>query len=138
MGTLLTNFHSSLERCCLRHRMLGKQGFSGHALTLQAPLLLGSPPVLHDQSSWEIPASEIERLFELAGALNLDGEITPVQAWRLISDHPAFYKLDPPGLQRISEDLVKNIQCFGFGAILDEQTSINIVEQSGSSRAIMG
>ncbi|KAF3483205.1 uncharacterized protein GIQ15_02529 [Arthroderma uncinatum] len=118
-----------LERCCLRHRVLGRQGFSGHALTLQAPLLLGSPPVLYHQSTWEIPASELERLFELAGALNLDGEITPVQAWRLISDHPKFYKLDPQGLQRISEDLVKNIQCFGFGAILDEKTAINIVEQ---------
>ncbi|KAM5454732.1 hypothetical protein MaudCBS49596_002029 [Microsporum audouinii] len=118
-----------LERCCLRHRMLGKEGFSGHALTLQAPLLVGSPPVLQNQSTWEIPASELERLFELAGALNLDGEITPVQAWRLISDHPKFYQLDPPGLQRISEELVRNIHCFGFGAILDEQTSIDIVER---------
>lgn len=93
--------------------MLGKQGFSGHALTLQAPLLVGTPPVLQNQSTWEVPASEIERLFELAGALNLDGEITPVQAWRLISDHPKFYKLDPAGLQRISEGLVRNIHCFG-------------------------
>ncbi|EGD97673.1 hypothetical protein TESG_05074 [Trichophyton tonsurans CBS 112818] len=118
-----------LERCCLRHRMLGKQGFSGHALTLQAPLLVGTPPVLQNQSTWEVPASEIERLLELAGALNLDGEITPVQAWRLISDHPKFDKLDPAGLQRISEGLVRNIHCFGFGAILDEQTSINIIEK---------
>lgn len=93
--------------------MLGKQGFSGHALTLQAPLLVGTPPVLQNQSTWEVPASEIERLLELAGALNLDGEITPVQAWRLISDHPKFDKLDPAGLQRISEGLVRNIHCFG-------------------------
>ncbi|KAK2745269.1 hypothetical protein FQN57_003964 [Myotisia sp. PD_48] len=118
-----------LERCCLGHRSPHKNEFSGHALSIQAPLLVGTSPVLQNNTKWDIPASEVERLFELAGALNLDGEVTPVQAWRKISEDHRFQQLDPPSLQRMSDELVKNIKCFGFGAILEEKTCVEIIER---------
>lgn len=105
---------SSLERCCLHHLLPEEHEYAGHAVTIQAPLVAGLPDVLEDGMSWEIPASQVDRLFELAGALNLEGEITPIQAWTRIKHHPQFYKLDPPTLRQLSQNLVNQIKCFGY------------------------
>lgn len=112
---LLMEWIRSLEHHCLQHARTScaNTPFSGHVLTFQTPLLSGGPDVLHDNDSWEIPACYLDRLFDLAGALNLEGDITPVQAWNRIKDHPSFYKLTPEGLRNLAVSLRKEVQCFG-------------------------
>ena len=105
-----------LERCCLSHARTpsGSDEPSGHALTVQAPLLMGAPQTLDDRATWEVPASALDRLFELSSALNLDGELTPVQAWIRIQEHPLFHKFDPERLRQLCWALMKETQCFGW------------------------
>ncbi|KAK2739796.1 hypothetical protein FQN55_009117 [Onygenales sp. PD_40] len=112
-----------LERCCLPHTRAHPDSDepSGHALTMQGPLLVTAPQTLNDQTTWQIPSRELDRLFELSSALNLDGELTPVQAWQRIKEHARFCKLTPGHLRRLCEELIKEVHCFGFGAIIDEE-----------------
>ncbi|PGH17664.1 hypothetical protein AJ79_01026 [Helicocarpus griseus UAMH5409] len=112
-----------MERCCLphTHQPHDTDEPTGHALTVQAPLLTTAPPVLDDRTAWQVPAKELDRLFELSSALKIDGELVPVQAWMRIRQHPLFHKLDPAGLRRLSETLITGVRCFGFGATLEEE-----------------
>ena len=83
-------------------------------MTCQAPLLAHAPPVLDTNSKWEIPTIELERLFEFALALNLEGEVTPIQAWGRIKNHPGFSSLSYERLQQLSAVLLEEVQCFGY------------------------
>ncbi|KAK2755132.1 hypothetical protein FQN54_006661 [Arachnomyces sp. PD_36] len=118
------DFVLSLEHPCLGHTRPspGTEDPSGHALTCQAPLLAYAPPVINSSSKWEIPAVELDRLFELALALDLEGEVTPIQAWSRIRNHPDFHTLDSERLRLLSNALLEEVQCFGFGATIDEET----------------
>jgi hypothetical protein len=86
---------------------------NGHALTMQAALLAQAPN-LGQQSSWELPAIELDRLLSLSSALDLSGEVTPVQAWSRIRSHPGFYRLTPWGLQALTQAIAEKIGCFGY------------------------
>ncbi|EAS27792.3 uncharacterized protein CIMG_08996 [Coccidioides immitis RS] len=121
-----------LERHCLQHARTScaKSPFSGHILTFQTPLLANGPDVLHDNDTWEIPACHLDRLFDLAGALNLEGDITPVQAWNRIKQHSLFHKLNAETLRNLTVQLRKEVQCFGFGAVIDEQLFNMYLEQA--------
>ncbi|EEP78529.1 predicted protein [Uncinocarpus reesii 1704] len=121
-----------LERHCLQHARTScaKSPFSGHVLTFQTPLLANGPATLHDNDTWEIPACHLDRLFELAGALDLAGDITPVQAWNRIRQHPSFHKLDAESLRNLTVLLKKDVQCFGFGAVIDEELFNMYLEQT--------
>jgi hypothetical protein len=68
---------------------------------------------LHDHATWEIPAFELDRLFQLSSALNLDGEVTPIQAWIRIKEHPLFHKLDLERFRQLCIALCKEAKCFG-------------------------
>jgi len=124
-----------LERCCLGHtrNVPGSDEPSGHALTIQAPLLAGAPQTLHEHATWEIPAFELDRLFQLSSALNLDGELTPVQAWIRIKEHPLFYNLDPERLRQLCMALLDEAECFGFGTVIDEEVFTFLLNQTCST-----
>lgn len=111
------DFVLSLEQPCLGHTR-GEGGIasdvpSGHALTAQAPLLTSAPPALTPSSSWQIPAVEIDRLLDLSSQLNLQGEVTPVQAWARLRSHPAFEKLGRDNLEGLKQALMVEVQCYG-------------------------
>ncbi|PGH11288.1 hypothetical protein AJ80_07187 [Polytolypa hystricis UAMH7299] len=131
-----------LERCCLMHTLFPEDPdeCTGHALTLLAPLLDAAPNRLQApipaSTSWEIPTSELDRLFELASALELDGEITPVQAWNTIKQHPLFYKLDPENLRKLAFALVLEVRCFGFGGVIGEDVFTALVEQTFNALSV--
>lgn len=86
---------------------------TGHALTMQAALL-SQAPNLESDHSWEIPAVELDRLLNLSFNLDLDGEVTPVQAWNRIRSHPGFRKLTPSALQSLSQAIAEKVACFGY------------------------
>jgi hypothetical protein len=111
------DFVLSLEQPCLGHTR-GEGGIasevpSGHALTAQAPLLTSAPPTLTPSSSWQIPAIEIDRLLDLSSQLNLQGEVTPVQAWARLRTHPGFQKLGRDSLEGLKQALMVEVQCYG-------------------------
>ena len=86
---------------------------TGHALTMQAALLSHASRLGSNQH-WEIPAVELDRLLNLSFNLDLDGEVTPVQAWNRIRSHPGFRMLTPPALQALGLAIAKEISCFGY------------------------
>ncbi|KAG5294738.1 hypothetical protein I7I48_11392 [Histoplasma ohiense] len=120
-----------MERCCIYHvhQLHDAEEPNGHAFTALAPLLTQAPTVLDDCTSWQIPASELDRLLELSSALHLDGELTPVEMWMRIKQHPLFHKLNREGLQQLSQALIAGVQCFGFGATFEEQFFASTLEE---------
>ncbi|CRG83085.1 hypothetical protein PISL3812_00433 [Talaromyces islandicus] len=119
-----------LEKPCLQHTMHPLQAGEshGHALTLQASLLSHAPHLGADEGSWAVPAVEFDRLFELSRKLDLDGEITPVQAWNQIKSHSRFQDLTPAGLEALQKAISSKISCFGFGAVIEEFELSDIME----------
>lgn len=110
------DFVLALEHPCLHHTRsdLESTGSYGHILTAQAPLLTHAPRPLQPTSSWTIPAVEIERLLNLSGQLNLDGELTPIQAWARIRSYPGFERLNLDQLETLKQALLKEVHCYGY------------------------
>ncbi|PGH00095.1 hypothetical protein GX51_05993 [Blastomyces parvus] len=120
-----------MERCCIYHihQPDDPEEPHGHAMTALAPVLNQAPQALDDCTTWQIPSCELDRLLELSSALELDGELTPVQMWARIKQHPLFNRLDPEGLRKLSNALVAGVQCFGFGATFEEQFFTRTVDE---------
>jgi hypothetical protein len=86
---------------------------NGHALTASACLIEQGPQYTSPPASWTTSHAEIERLFQLASNLGLEGEITPVEAWNRIWQHPLASRLSPRGLQVVESELKKVVCCYG-------------------------
>ncbi|KAF2659381.1 hypothetical protein K491DRAFT_689253 [Lophiostoma macrostomum CBS 122681] len=140
-------FVLSLEAPCLHHT----QGDphephtpTGHALTATAPLLFQAPtqPVPTTGTAhpprWDTPHLGLEKLLELSQNIELEDELTPVQAWNQIRCHPDFDAVDVGGLRRLTEGMLKHVKCYGFGAVIETEVFGNLVGnlfQGGSGRA---
>lgn len=113
-----------LEAACMAHvheHMGTDNGINGHALTAsgwfieQAPYVVTPPATWTTQPpSWTTSNAEIERLFELASNLGLKGELTPVEAWNRIWQHPEASRLTPQGLKTIELGLSQYVSCHGY------------------------
>ena len=67
-----------------------------------------------DQNNWQISASGIERLLQLSTGIPIsEGELTPVQAWDVLRQHPGFAALDLARLKALTERLLKEVKCYG-------------------------
>jgi thiamine phosphate synthase YjbQ (UPF0047 family) len=67
-----------------------------------------------DQNNWHISAVGIERLLQLSTSIPIsEGELTPVQAWDVLWQHPGFAGLDLARLRALMETLVKRVKCYG-------------------------
>ncbi|KAF3389464.1 hypothetical protein F1880_003622 [Penicillium rolfsii] len=115
------DFVLSIERPCLFHtRPHGTEEPSGHALSMQGILLSGAPQNLNDESVWEVPARQLEKLFELSGCLGLDGYITPVQAWNRIISRLDLTQILDPKMEELRSAIISNVKCYGFGALIED------------------
>jgi hypothetical protein len=56
---------------------------------------------------------EVEKLLALSKRLTLDGEITPVEAWRRITQHPGFQFLDKANIGLLKEKILPEVTCYG-------------------------
>ncbi|KAF2177238.1 hypothetical protein K469DRAFT_697436 [Zopfia rhizophila CBS 207.26] len=128
-------FVLTLEAPCLHHTQ-GNPGEhhapTGHALTASAPLLFQSPsqPVNTTSpktSEWTASNLGLEKLLSLSSNFELEDELTPVQAWHQIRSHPDFESIEVSNLRRLTEDMLKHIKCYGFGAVIDTETFENLV-----------
>lgn len=118
------DFVLALEYICLEHHALhsaNSEG-SGHEMMLSSPIMFRSPPLLQttqpgsglpDGTRWTVPAVELEKLLDFSGRLDLDGEITPVEAWRRIRLHAGFAALTRDGLETLRVTLLPEVKCYG-------------------------
>jgi hypothetical protein len=60
-----------------------------------------------------VPAVEVERLLNLSSRLSLEGELTPIEAWQRIKQHPGFATLDRGRLQQLKAVILPEVQCYG-------------------------
>lgn len=65
------------------------------------------------ERSWDIPTVELDRLLQLSLSLDLNGELTPVQAWNLIKTHPSFSKMTPERLDALRAAIAEKTECYG-------------------------
>ncbi|OBT45141.1 hypothetical protein VE00_04298 [Pseudogymnoascus sp. WSF 3629] len=114
-------FVLTLESPCLEHIQGNPKepdACSGHVLTASAPLLCRAPNVesgsqICTTTPWEAPNAGLEKLLNLSQTLELDGEVTPVQAWNYIRRHPRFEGLEMERLQSLTRKLLKEVKCHG-------------------------
>ncbi|OBT75018.1 hypothetical protein VF21_06324 [Pseudogymnoascus sp. 05NY08] len=135
MESIGVEFVLTLESPCLGH-MQGNpdepETPSGHVLTVSAPLLFRAPsiatgPHICTTTPWEAPASGLERLLNLSQGLVLDGEVTPVQAWNYIRQRLGPQGIEVERLRALTEKLLKEVSCHGFGAVVEQGTFEGLV-----------
>lgn len=82
---------------------------------MQGILLSGAPQDLHDngQSVWEVPARQLEKLFELSGFLGLDGYITPVQVWNRVIGRLDLGRVLDGKLEILRAAMIPHVKCYG-------------------------
>ena len=129
------DFVLSLEHVCLEHHTAhntAEDDGSGHEMMLMSPIMWHSPGRQHAQPSrsrkspqpppsmnqpsgtrWNVPALELERLLDFSDKLSLDGEITPVEAWQRVRQHPNFESMTRDGLDSLKETLLPEVTCYG-------------------------
>ncbi|KIX08985.1 uncharacterized protein Z518_00063 [Rhinocladiella mackenziei CBS 650.93] len=135
------DFVLALEHVCLGHHArhsVNTEG-SGHEMMLMSPIMSRSPPFaqstqtdsgLPDGTRWSVPAVELEKLLEFSDRLSLDGEVTPVEAWQRIRQHPNFSNLTRDGLEALKATLIPEVKCYGFGAVVDEEYFESLLQQA--------
>ena len=123
------NFVLALEQPCLHHHQnfeppellaAGSIG-SGHLAMLSSPIIARAPTFSFNGrhaersigSQWQVPAIELERLLNLSQQIDLNGEITPIQAWQALKHHSSFESLRLEQLQILIDALLPNVKCYG-------------------------
>ncbi|KKA29113.1 hypothetical protein TD95_004870 [Thielaviopsis punctulata] len=72
------------------------------------------------QKTWGSSKSGLARLLELSAQFDLSGEITPVQAWRLITCDEHFGLLTRKDIVKLADELGSKVHCYGFGAVIED------------------
>ena len=118
-------FLCRLEQPCLRHHRTHSildGETNGHTLMNQSPIVSRcSAPISTDSKqenidtayNWAASGIEVEKLLNVSSRLILDGEITPVEAWRRITQHPGFQFLDKINTEALKEMVLPEEMCYG-------------------------
>jgi len=126
------NFILALEQPCLSHRnhtpsdllITDSMGATGHEAMLSSPITARGPastPIssVHEEyppdAQWTVPTAELEGLLVLSQGLGLGmEEVTPVQAWQIITQHNRFDDLTFELLERLRLALLPMVVCYGY------------------------
>ena len=73
-------------------------------------------PKDNPHASWTTSGAIIKELLNLSSSINLEGEITPVEAWHRLHSHPEFYRLDRRGVEALKRKLSTYVRCCGYVA----------------------
>ena len=112
-------FVLALEHPCMTHiehpSTMSSTDPSNHIHLVSAPLLFSAPrpPQPNTTPSWTASGAIIKELLNLSSSINLEGEITPVEAWHRLRQHPDFWKLDQLGIDSLKNELSSNARCCG-------------------------
>ncbi|KAL8807045.1 MAG: hypothetical protein Q9200_004819 [Gallowayella weberi] len=109
------DFVLALEHPCMPHLRHPADPPShdptNHALLMSAPLMAQAPISPRPNATWTANGSMIKELLNLSSAINLEGEITPVEAWHRLRQHSGFSRLDKWALEKIKGDLSASARC---------------------------
>ncbi len=126
------NFVLALEQPCLSHRnhtppdllITDSMGATGHEAMLSSPITTRGPestPISSfdeeypPDAQWTVPTVELEGLLRLSQGLELGmEEVTPVQAWQIITQHNRFDDLTFELLERLRLVLLPMVECYGY------------------------
>ncbi|KAK7892632.1 hypothetical protein LTR67_006867 [Exophiala xenobiotica] len=119
---------SRLERPCLPHihQADGDQGAPhGHVHTATAALFCSaytSPSEDLVPHPWNAPVEVLRRLLDISSSLPIEegSEVTPIQVWHMISTGPDFSRMKVAHLVWMSDRLLRQIKCYGFGAVVTQ------------------
>lgn len=87
---------------------------ANHMMMASTPLMARSPDPPQFNSTWTASGAIIKELLNLSSSINLEGEITPVEAWHRLHDHPDFWKLDREQIERLKHELSRSVRCCGY------------------------
>jgi hypothetical protein len=60
----------------------------------------------------DFPAVEVEKLLQLSSKLSLEGELTPIEAWYRIKQHPGFVTLNQDRLEQLKVVLLPGVRFY--------------------------
>lgn len=145
------------------HIDMVRQPYSTHSHMASSQLLDHAPASVNDENTaptlWNVPLAEvggpenanagIQKLLALSGTFQLQGEITPVQAWFKVRNDPRFRLLQEtvtgtgPGaatgrmsigtatalerLERLRQVLWGDVKCYGYGSPFSIRFEISLV-----------
>lgn len=89
---------------------------SFHVYMASAPIVSSAPdpPEPNTMWNWSTSSSIIKELLNLSSAINLEGEITPVEAWHRLRQHAEFWKFDRRAINSLKDELSQHVSCFGY------------------------
>ena len=112
-------FVLALEHPCMTHlphpAAAPSDDPSNHMLMASTSLVSSAPqqPKLNMSWDWTANSSIIKELLNLSSGINLEGEITPVEAWHRLRQHPEFSRLDRRSIDNLKNELSAAVQCLG-------------------------
>ena len=86
---------------------------ANHLMMASTPLVARSPESPKFNSTWTASGAIIKELLNLSSSINLEGEITPVEAWHRLHDHPDFWRLDRNQIDNLKRELSSAVRCCG-------------------------
>lgn len=117
LGSLEEVCHDHQQVLCERSVQASEPTFHGHLLMISCPPrdhVVNKPGIPYPHKAPDLPSADLMRLLESSDNLPLQGEITPVQALRVIRSHPRFGELTPADLKMIEEVLKPQCRCYGL------------------------
>lgn len=87
-----------------------------HVQMASAPLVSSAPRPPEPNTKWNWTASStiIRQLLTLSSTINLAGEITPVEAWNRVRQHPDFWRFDRRQIDNLKDELSGEVECCGY------------------------
>ena len=110
------DFVLALEHPCMSHlpyRDPESSNPANHMMMASTPLLARAPTTPELNQTWRTSGVIIKTLLSLSSSITLDGEITPVEAWHRLYNHPDFWRLDRSHIDRLKRELSSHVRCCG-------------------------
>ena len=104
-----------LQPLCVRATTTLEPTINGHATLLSCPPythVLNAPDIPFNPAQ-DAPAVGLQQLLQLAGEIDLEGEITPIQALALIRADERYGYLDRNDWAKLMRELRGKTRCYG-------------------------
>jgi len=111
------DFVLALEHPCMTHIPYGdpkSNDPANHTMMASTPLVARAPNAPRINQQWTTSGAIIKELLNISLSINLDGEITPVEAWHRLHGHPEFWRLDQSQIERLKQKLSSAVRCCGY------------------------
>ena len=112
------NWVLQLESPCLNHVHLVADPTGSHSHMVSSQLINACPPNLNYEApktdEWHLDAASLSKLLQLSRTFELDEEITIVQAWYILRQHPQFQHITHEVLSHLYQSISKDVKCYGY------------------------